>query len=72
MVGSVLAALAGVAGLLLRSESVYGLPFVRGRYDVGNKLDYLRATVELALERDDLGSEFRRYLSELVRREGLV
>src|SRR4051812_21795640 len=36
--------------LLLGDQPVYGFPFERGRYDVGNKLDYLRATVELALE----------------------
>src|SRR5438105_8119672 len=41
--------------LLLQQSTVYGFPFVHGRYDVGNKLDYLRATVELELERDDLG-----------------
>ena len=40
--------------------------FDRGRYDVGNKLDYLKATVELALERDDIGEEFRRYLLDLL------
>ena len=41
--------------LLLETEPVYGYTFDDGRYDVGNKLDYLRATVELALERPDLG-----------------
>ena len=55
--------------LLLGSEEVYGFPFVHGRFDVGNKLDYLRATVELALERDDLGPPFRTFLAELVARE---
>ena len=33
--------------------------FDDGRYDIGKKLDYLRATVELALDREDLGPEFR-------------
>ncbi|MFP5580345.1 MAG: sugar phosphate nucleotidyltransferase, partial [Acidimicrobiia bacterium] len=36
-------------GLLLETEEVLGYTFVEGRYDVGDKLDYLRATVELAL-----------------------
>ena len=58
--------------LLLGQEAVYGFPFVAGRFDVGNKLDYLRATVELALERDDLGPPFRRFLVELVERERLA
>jgi UTP--glucose-1-phosphate uridylyltransferase len=56
--------------LLAQDQAVYALTF-EGRYDVGNKLDYLRATVELALAREDLGSEFKSYLAELVRREKL-
>jgi UTP--glucose-1-phosphate uridylyltransferase len=58
--------------LLLERESLYGFTFTDGRYDTGNKLDWLRATVELALARDDLGPGFRKYLAELCRREGLV
>jgi UTP--glucose-1-phosphate uridylyltransferase len=48
--------------LLLREQPVYGFTFVDGRYDIGKKLDYLRATVELALARDDLGPDFLAYL----------
>ena len=40
-----------------------------GRYDIGSKLDYLRATVELALAREDLGPEFRAWLSGYVREQ---
>jgi len=58
--------------LLLEREPLYGFTFTDGRYDTGNKLDWLRATVELALARDDLGPGFRKYLAELSRREGLV
>ena len=36
-------------GLLLEREALWGLPFTDGRYDTGNKLHWLRATVELAL-----------------------
>ena len=53
-------------------EPLWGLPFTDGRYDTGNKLDWLRATVELALQREDLGPGFRKYLADLVRREGLA
>jgi UTP--glucose-1-phosphate uridylyltransferase len=60
----------GVA-ILLAEQEVYGYRFEEGRYDTGDKLDWLRATVELALARDDLGPPFRAYLSELARREGL-
>ncbi|MDQ1400548.1 MAG: UTP--glucose-phosphate uridylyltransferase [Acidimicrobiaceae bacterium] len=57
--------------LLLADEAVYGWTFRHGRFDVGNKLDYLRATVELALEREDLGPGFRAFLAGVARREGL-
>jgi len=43
-------------------EPVYGYTFRDGRFDVGNKLDYLIATVELALQRDDVGPPFRKFL----------
>jgi UTP--glucose-1-phosphate uridylyltransferase len=59
-------------GLLLGHEQVLGYTFEKGRYDVGNKLDYLRATVELALARDDLGPEFRAWLAGYVREQGIV
>jgi UTP--glucose-1-phosphate uridylyltransferase len=59
-------------GLLLEEQTVYGYTFEKGRYDIGKKLDYLRATVELALEREDLGPEFRAFLADLVQRKKLV
>jgi UTP--glucose-1-phosphate uridylyltransferase len=59
-------------GLLLEEQTVYGYVFEDGRYDIGNKLDYLRATVELALERDDLGPDFRAFLVDLVERKKLL
>jgi len=54
--------------LLMKDEPVLGYRCGDGRYDIGNKLDYLRATVELALARDDLGPEFATYLRALVGR----
>ena len=58
--------------ILLTEQPVYGFVFDEGRFDIGKKLDYLRATVELALDRDDLGPEFREFLAEVVRRRGIV
>jgi UTP--glucose-1-phosphate uridylyltransferase len=58
--------------ILLEEQPVYGFVFEHGRFDIGKKLDYLRATVELALDRDDLGPEFGAYLAEAVRRRGIV
>ena len=54
--------------LLLEDQAVYGYVFEGGRYDIGKKIDYLRATVELALDRDDLGPAFGDYLREVMER----
>jgi UTP--glucose-1-phosphate uridylyltransferase len=59
-------------GLLLAEQEVYGLTFTEGRFDTGNKLDYLKTTVELGLRRDDLGPEFGAWLVEHLRGRGLV
>lgn len=58
--------------LLLEQQTIYGYRFEDGRYDVGSKLDYLRATVELALDREDLGADFREFLVGLVRDRDLL
>jgi UTP--glucose-1-phosphate uridylyltransferase len=58
--------------LLAREQAVFAYRFDRGRYDVGNKLDYLKATVEFAIERDDVGPAFRDWLGQLAQREKLV
>jgi UTP--glucose-1-phosphate uridylyltransferase len=59
-------------GLLLESQTVFGLTFESGRYDIGKKIDFLRATVELALDRPDLGTEFKAFLADLVQRRKIV
>lgn len=56
---------------LMAKEPLKGFTFTEGRFDTGKKIDYLRAVVEFALERDDLGSEFRTILSEIAKREAL-
>lgn len=47
---------------LLRNRPVYGYKFEGTRYDAGDKLGFLKATVEFALKRYDLGGPFREYL----------
>ncbi len=59
-------------GLLLQEQTIYGHVFEEGRYDIGDKLDYLRATVELAIDREDLGPQFRTFLADLVQRKKLL
>ncbi len=54
---------------LTERQPVYGWTFREGRFDVGNKLGYLQATVELALEREDLGPPFRKFLIDRLARE---
>jgi UTP--glucose-1-phosphate uridylyltransferase len=51
--------------LLLEQQPVYAYMFEGTRYDAGDKLGFLKATVEFALKRSDLGSEFRQYLKSL-------
>jgi UTP--glucose-1-phosphate uridylyltransferase len=50
---------------LLRSRPVYAYRFEGTRYDAGDKLGFLKATVEFALKRHDLGAPFRAYLKTL-------
>jgi len=50
---------------MLRSRPIYGYRFEGTRYDAGDKLGFLKATVEFALRRYDLGEEFRAYLKTL-------
>jgi len=51
---------------LLRSRPIYGLKFEGKRFDAGDKLGFLQATVEFALRRPDLGGPFRDYLRTLL------
>jgi UTP--glucose-1-phosphate uridylyltransferase len=48
--------------LLLRQEKIYGYVAEGKRHDTGDKLGFLKATVEFALKRSDLGEEFRAWL----------
>jgi UTP--glucose-1-phosphate uridylyltransferase len=47
---------------------VYGVVFRGRRYDTGDKLDYIKAVVQLAADRDDLGPELRAWLTDYVDR----
>jgi UTP--glucose-1-phosphate uridylyltransferase len=46
-------------------QSVYTYEFDGTRYDAGTTMGWLRATVELALQRPDLATEFRDHLRSL-------
>ena len=51
--------------LLLEQQSIYAYQFEGKRYDAGDKLGFLKATVEFALKREDLGKDFSNYLKQL-------
>ena len=50
-------------------EPVWAYCFEGQRYDVGDKLGFLKATVEFALRREDLGPQFRNYLQALMKEQ---
>lgn len=52
---------------LSRTQAMYAYDFVGRRYDVGDKLGFLQATVEYALRREDLKDDFRAYLENIVK-----
>src|SRR5450830_1356307 len=59
-----------IAELTQRSDNggpVHGVIFKGRRYDTGDKLGYLQATVRMAVEREDLGPEFRAWLQRFVK-----
>ena len=51
--------------VLLKKEKIYSYVFEGRRHDTGDKLGFLKATVEFALQRPDLGQKFREYLKDL-------
>src|ERR1700733_8442693 len=47
---------------LLKFEQVYGFHYVGQRYDAGDKLGFLKATVDFAIKHDGVGPAFREWL----------
>lgn len=52
--------------ILATKETIYSYNFEGKRYDVGDKLGFLQATVEFALKRDEIKEEFGRYLKNVA------
>jgi UTP--glucose-1-phosphate uridylyltransferase len=50
---------------LLKQEKMYAYVYEGKRHDTGDKLGFLKATVEFALKRDDLGGPLKEYLRTL-------
>ena len=52
-----------------KGGGVHGVVFQGRRYDTGDRLDYLKAVVRLASEREDLGPDLRNWLRRVRVRE---
>ncbi|EDS78508.1 UTP-glucose-1-phosphate uridylyltransferase [Clostridium botulinum C str. Eklund] len=52
-------------GILIKNQAMYSYCFEGRRYDVGDKLGFLQATVEFALKRDDIKEPFLKYLKSI-------
>ncbi|MFA5890920.1 MAG: UTP--glucose-1-phosphate uridylyltransferase GalU [Actinomycetota bacterium] len=61
----------GIRNLALQ-QVVYGYLYDGVAYDIGRKLDYLRATVEIAAQREDLREDFLAFLADFAIRKKLV
>ncbi|MDF2574564.1 MAG: galU [Agromyces sp.] len=59
-------ALMEMAGDVEGTGGVYGVVFRGRRYDTGDKLDYIKAVIQLAADRDDLGPELKPWLTQYV------
>ena len=49
---------------LSEQQSIYGCRFEGNRYDCGDKLGFLKATIDMALKREDLGRDLEKYLRD--------
>jgi len=45
---------------------MYGLHFDGKRYDIGNKIDFLKTNIELGLKRPDMADELRTFIKQLA------
>lgn len=59
--------LADAFELMRQSKDIYGLKIKGDRYDTWDKLGFLKATISLALKRDDLGTDLERFLKKIIK-----
>lgn len=52
---------------LMISQAVYAYDFEGRHYDVGNKVEYIKAIIDFALEREDLHEQLQEYIKELAK-----
>jgi UTP--glucose-1-phosphate uridylyltransferase len=51
---------------MVKTHAMYGLKFKGKRYDIGNKLDFIKTNIEFGLLNDEIGAELKKYLKELA------
>jgi UTP--glucose-1-phosphate uridylyltransferase len=52
--------------LMLKDRAMYGVTFEGRRFDIGNKLDFLKTNVEFGLTHPEVGRDFRTYIKEIA------
>jgi len=52
--------------LMVKTRAVYGLRFDGVRYDIGNKLDFIKTNIIFGLKRDDMRADLLAFLREIV------
>lgn len=52
---------------MVKEHAMYGLRFEGKRYDIGNKLDFIKTNIEFGLKHKEIGKELREYLKELCK-----
>jgi UTP--glucose-1-phosphate uridylyltransferase len=52
---------------MVKKQAMYGLKFIGKRYDIGNKLDFIKTNIEFGLKNKEIGTELRKYLIDLMR-----
>jgi UTP--glucose-1-phosphate uridylyltransferase len=55
--------------ILNESEPIIAYEFEGTRYDIGNKLGFIKATIDFALDRQDLNTDVRNYLNDVMKKE---
>ncbi|MFH1773817.1 MAG: UTP--glucose-1-phosphate uridylyltransferase GalU [Methanobacteriota archaeon] len=53
--------------ILKEKQEIYAYEFKGKRYDIGNKLDWLKSSIEIALGSEEIGKELRTYLREILK-----
>jgi len=52
--------------LMVKTRAMYGLKFSGARYDIGNKLDFIKTNIVFGLKRDDLREELQAFINDLA------